>query len=203
MTKFRKSGRNALRSQALLTKSRCLPESHVFASVYRTGSINTNNSQEPIAKNYYLRTASGPVIKNANQLGHWVSRGGTIFPRISETQYCEQVFGPCFPTEWTRVAIVKEAKRHMSTTPVVIILLRKIVAASNFCKHIALICFTPTSDQCQISPAASPEILHHTVWRPWLCHRDKNTGNRNPKFTVRTDCGHIWIPDYSTLKSSI
>ena len=24
------------------------------------------------------------------------------------------------------------------------------------------------SDQCQISPAASPEIFHHTVWRTWL-----------------------------------
>ena len=29
--------------------------------------------------------------------------------------------------------------------------------------------FTPKSDQCQISPAASPEIRHHTVWRTWLC----------------------------------
>ena len=28
--------------------------------------------------------------------------------------------------------------------------------------------FTPKSDQCQISPAASPEILRHTVWRTWL-----------------------------------
>ena len=28
--------------------------------------------------------------------------------------------------------------------------------------------FTPESDQCQISPAASPEILHHTVRRTWL-----------------------------------
>ena len=28
--------------------------------------------------------------------------------------------------------------------------------------------FTPESDQCQISPVASPEILHHTVWRTWL-----------------------------------
>ena len=28
--------------------------------------------------------------------------------------------------------------------------------------------FTPKSDQCQISPAASPEIYHHTVWRSWL-----------------------------------
>ena len=27
---------------------------------------------------------------------------------------------------------------------------------------------TPKSDQFQISPAASPEILHHTVWRTWL-----------------------------------
>ena len=28
--------------------------------------------------------------------------------------------------------------------------------------------FTPKSDQCQISPPASPEILHHTVWRTLL-----------------------------------
>ena len=28
--------------------------------------------------------------------------------------------------------------------------------------------FTPKSDQFQISPANSPEILHHTVWRTWL-----------------------------------
>ena len=28
--------------------------------------------------------------------------------------------------------------------------------------------FTPKSDQFQISPAASPETLHHTVWRTWL-----------------------------------
>ena len=28
--------------------------------------------------------------------------------------------------------------------------------------------FTPKSDQVQISPAASPVILHHTVWRTWL-----------------------------------
>ena len=28
--------------------------------------------------------------------------------------------------------------------------------------------FTPKSDHCQISPAASPELLHHTVWRTWL-----------------------------------
>ena len=27
---------------------------------------------------------------------------------------------------------------------------------------------TPKSDQFQISPAASPEILYHTVWRTWL-----------------------------------
>ena len=28
--------------------------------------------------------------------------------------------------------------------------------------------FTPKGDQCQISPAASTGILHHTVWRTWL-----------------------------------
>ena len=27
---------------------------------------------------------------------------------------------------------------------------------------------TPKSDQFQISPAAPPEILYHTVWRTWL-----------------------------------
>ena len=30
--------------------------------------------------------------------------------------------------------------------------------------------FTPKSDQCQISPAASPEIVHHTVRRTWQTH---------------------------------
>ena len=30
--------------------------------------------------------------------------------------------------------------------------------------------FTPESDQCQNSPAASPEILHHTVRRTWHFH---------------------------------
>ena len=37
--------------------------------------------------------------------------------------------------------------------------------------HTALISnnpFTPESDQCQNSPAASQEIWHHTVWRTWL-----------------------------------
>ena len=28
--------------------------------------------------------------------------------------------------------------------------------------------FTPKCDQCQLSPAASPAILHNTVWRTWL-----------------------------------
>ena len=33
---------------------------------------------------------------------------------------------------------------------------------------IVVFCFTPESDQCQNSPAASQEIWHHTVWRTWL-----------------------------------
>ena len=43
---------------------------------------------------------------------------------------------------------------------------------SGFFDSILVLChvntFTPESDQCQISPAASPEILHHTVRRTWL-----------------------------------
>ena len=35
-------------------------------------------------------------------------------------------------------------------------------------KHSQVNPFTPESDQCQISPAASQEIWHHTVWRTWL-----------------------------------
>ena len=34
--------------------------------------------------------------------------------------------------------------------------------------QVALNPFTPKGDQSPISPAASPEILHHTVWRTWL-----------------------------------
>ena len=36
------------------------------------------------------------------------------------------------------------------------------------CIHACISPFTPESDQCQNSPAASPEILHHTVRRTWL-----------------------------------
>ena len=34
--------------------------------------------------------------------------------------------------------------------------------------HVLFNPFTPESDQCQNSPAASQEIWHHTVWRTWL-----------------------------------
>ena len=36
-----------------------------------------------------------------------------------------------------------------------------------YVQHVAFNPFTPKSDQSQISPAASPEILHHAVWRIW------------------------------------
>ena len=36
------------------------------------------------------------------------------------------------------------------------------------CSPSGISCFTPKSDQFQISPAASSEILHHTVWRTRL-----------------------------------
>ena len=44
-------------------------------------------------------------------------------------------------------------------------LLRTVLPCPGLC---AVNPFTPKSDQFQISPAASPEIWHHTVWRTWL-----------------------------------
>ena len=38
--------------------------------------------------------------------------------------------------------------------------------------------FTPKSDQFQVSPAASPEILHHTIWRTWLFIQNITAWNR-------------------------
>ena len=43
--------------------------------------------------------------------------------------------------------------------------LRSVDVARRMCS--AFNPFIPKSDQYQISPAASPEILHHTVWRTW------------------------------------
>ena len=46
--------------------------------------------------------------------------------------------------------------------------------------------FTPKSDQVQISPVASPVILHHTVWRTWL-------------FIAYSDWKMILVPVLTTL----
>ena len=40
--------------------------------------------------------------------------------------------------------------------------------SNDVCRRASINPFTPKSDQYQISPAASPEILHHTVWITWL-----------------------------------
>ena len=45
---------------------------------------------------------------------------------------------------------------------------RNIRQGAKICLHELFNPFTPESDQCQISPAASQEILHHTVRRTWL-----------------------------------
>ena len=46
--------------------------------------------------------------------------------------------------------------------------------------------FTPESDQCQNSPAASQEIWHHTVWRTWLfiAYSDYTTNSRYITHTI-------------------
>ena len=43
-----------------------------------------------------------------------------------------------------------------------------VIHSSSQAKWLSVSTFSPKSDQFQISPAASPEILHHTVWRTWL-----------------------------------
>ena len=48
------------------------------------------------------------------------------------------------------------------------LILRILIHASRIWPCGTLNPFIPKSDQYQISPAASPEILHHTVWRTWL-----------------------------------
>ena len=42
------------------------------------------------------------------------------------------------------------------------------LAGRGTCEGASVNPFTPESDQCQNSPAASQEIWHHTVWRTWL-----------------------------------
>ena len=44
----------------------------------------------------------------------------------------------------------------------------RVIFAVRFLRSHRLNPFTPNGDQFQISPSASPEILHHIVWRIWL-----------------------------------
>ena len=58
--------------------------------------------------------------------------------------------------------------------------------------------FLPKSDRFQISPAASPEILHHTVWRTWpfiaywdgrwLCYQFLTTFHSHVSFKRLGEC---------------
>ena len=65
--------------------------------------------------------------------------------------------------------------------------------------------FTPKSDQFQISPAALPEILHHTVWRTWLfiAYSDKRWLYSLPPWLIlsRSSCSFFsikwWHIDHS------
>ena len=52
--------------------------------------------------------------------------------------------------------------------------------------------FTPKSDQFQISPTASPEILHHTVWRTWLFKAHSNEMRTYNKFSLPHLYIYLW-----------
>ena len=52
--------------------------------------------------------------------------------------------------------------------------------------------FTPNSDQFQISPAASPEILHHTVWRTCLFKLTQMKHDCTSKFSLHHLYFSIW-----------
>ena len=68
------------------------------------------------------------------------------------------------------------------------------------CSYCSSYPFTPKNDQIQISPAVSPGILHHTVWRTWLfmANSDENL-LRLPKFPgERRECSR---PNHGRLDS--
>ena len=85
------------------------------------------------------------------------------------------------------------------------------------CLKCALNPFTPESDQCQNSPAASQEIWHHTVWRTWLfiaysdekwlyykfsLHHSHNRflkGWENTLFELRSGGVKTWSNDISNI----
>ena len=52
--------------------------------------------------------------------------------------------------------------------------------------------FTPESDQCQISPPAPPEILHHTVRRTWLFIAYADEKWLYYKFSLRHSYNRFW-----------
>ena len=52
--------------------------------------------------------------------------------------------------------------------------------------------FTPESDQCQNSPAASQEIWHHTVWRTWLFIANSDEKWLYYKFSLHHSCNRFW-----------
>ena len=70
-------------------------------------------------------------------------------------------FEPSNVCQSSSTAIVGNTHREPYTNIVII----DLCTSKNFTRFFP---FTPKSDQVQISPAAFPVILHHTVWRTWL-----------------------------------
>ena len=52
--------------------------------------------------------------------------------------------------------------------------------------------FAPKSDQCQISPAASPEILHQRVWRTGLFMANSNERRLYYQYPLRHLYIYLW-----------
>ena len=103
---------------------------------------------------------------------HWPGRSLLIFHslRSSPRSHLRQRnFG--LPNLWKHEAETLGMNQQMCHT---LVLLRLCDAEmqtstqSNLSRWTLFNPFTPKSDQCQISPAASPETLYHTVWRTWL-----------------------------------
>ena len=69
-------------------------------------------------------------------------------------------------SEFTKFGIMCKNNpfEHETITPAAI--LCRNLKKSEYCHQLNP--FTTKSDQSQISPAASPQIVHHTVWRTWL-----------------------------------
>ena len=110
-----------------------------------------------------------------------------LVPSWISTKYTSQFHVTCFHWQWWlmvaillfwefhlpfRFCVFHISTIHTSQTVLQVIALDKTTDTGQHSRGMYFISsnnpFTPESDQYQISPAASPEILHHTVRRTWI-----------------------------------